>query len=108
MGNTDSCLPGNWKAGALDAAESAAEVPEAAAEELVADGFGLPPAAFTASGVVPSAEAEGEGADVDAESAAAVPVAVAAAVVPKTTEEGTAETPWLHSAISILRWYPSK
>lgn len=94
MGNTESCLPGSWNAGGLDAAESAADVPEAAEEELVADGFGLPPAAFTASGVVPSAEAEGEGADVDdAESAAAVPVAVTAAEVPKTTEEGTAETP---------------
>lgn len=82
-------MPGSWKAGALDAVESAAEVPEAAAEEdVVSDGFGLPPAAFAADGVVPTAEAEGEGAEVvDAESAAAV-------AVPNTTDEGTAETPF--------------
>ena len=73
-------MPGSWNAGALDAAESAAEVPDAVAEEDVSEGFGLPPAAFT--GDAATAEAEGEAA-----------ASAAAVAVPKTTEEGTAETP---------------
>ena len=43
IGNTESLVPGSWKAAALEVVESAAEVPEgelaaAAAGEMVLDG----------------------------------------------------------------------
>ena len=48
IGRTDNDVPGSLNGGALDAAESAAEVPEADVEDEVDDGWpcvlGLPPA----------------------------------------------------------------
>lgn len=59
MGRTESCLPGSVNAGELDDAESAAEVPEGAAEESEevegeGVGFGLPPAALAGTADGPS------------------------------------------------------
>ncbi len=67
IGSTDSVLPGSWKGGGeLEAAESAAEVPDGPVELGLSEGLGLPPAAFAGDGVLSVGEAEGVGVTVNA------------------------------------------
>jgi hypothetical protein len=59
IGRTESCFPGIWKGGALEAAVSDWEVPDGLPEVVVSDGlFGLPAAFAPVAGVEPGAAEE--------------------------------------------------
>jgi len=87
IGRTDSFWPGSVNAGVLVAAESAADVPEAEAED--GEGLGLPPAAFAGTADDPAADTVADAADPEADAAEA---AVAALTV-GTADAAMEETP---------------